>query len=265
MVDHISSGQNSKIKLIRALNKKKFRNQYNQYAIEGLHHIGAALEANISMEFIIYSPELLVSDYGKGIINQISSSDVPVYLVSAQILATISTKDTPSGIIVVANKSPEYDLKKFSKKFKWGVGLVAPKDPGNLGSIIRTIDAVQANGLMLIDKGVDQYHPTTVRASMGAIFHVPIINVTFAQFAAWIKANNMTVYGTSAKGGVLCREIEIKVPSLLLLGNEQNGLSKREIELCDEILCLPMDGKMSSLNLSVAAGIFLYEMKKTFD
>ena len=139
------------------------------------------------------------------------------------------------------------------------MALVSPQDPGNVGTILRTIDAVGADALFLLDGGVDLYHPTCVRASMGTLFWKPVVQAGFDEFISWAKGKGMQLIGTSAHAQTDYREVGLgESPWVLVLGSEQKGLSDEQIAACDVTVSMPMRGKVSSLNLSVAAGILLY-------
>jgi TrmH family RNA methyltransferase len=142
----------------------------------------------------------------------------------------------------------------------FAAALVAPQDPGNLGSILRAIDAVGASGLILLDGGVDPFHPSAMRAGMGSHFVVPIIQAAFKDFRDWAKEDKVHVYGSSAHATLNFREVGYARPAVLLLGSERQGLSEEQQKACDQVVLLPMKGKVTSLNLSVAAGILLYQM-----
>ena len=139
-----------------------------------------------------------------------------------------------------------------------GVGLVAPQDPGNVGTILRTMDAVGADALFLLEGGVELYHPTVVRSSMGTIFWKPVIQTSFDEFVKWARKGNFQLIGTSAHGDVDYQTLVPMLPWMLVLGNEQKGLSDQQTSICDVTVSLPMKGRVSSLNLAVAAGILLY-------
>jgi TrmH family RNA methyltransferase len=141
----------------------------------------------------------------------------------------------------------------------YGLALVSPQDPGNVGTVLRTLDAVKANALFLLDGGVDPYHPTSVRASMGTLFWVPVVQTTFQEFLAWSKNNAIQLIGSSAHAELDYREIKADHPWILVLGSEQKGLSTEHIKAFDMTVSLPMHGRASSLNLAVAAGILLYQ------
>jgi TrmH family RNA methyltransferase len=145
------------------------------------------------------------------------------------------------------------------------VALVAPQDPGNLGAILRTIDAVGASGLLLLENSVDPYHPTAVRASMGTMFWHPVVKASFTDFTAWAKEHGYHIYGSSAKGGVDYQTVSaFQRPAILLLGSEREGLTFDQAGICEQVVQLPMQGRATSLNLSVAAGILLYFMQSKF-
>jgi TrmH family RNA methyltransferase len=126
---------------------------------------------------------------------------------------------------------------------------------------LRTIDAVGASGLLLLDSSVDPYHPSSVRASMGALFWYPVVTTAFDDFTRWAEQHAYYVYGTSAHGQLDYREIRsYQRPAILLLGSERAGLTDEQAARCQAVLRMPMHGRVTSLNLSVAAGVLLYAM-----
>jgi TrmH family RNA methyltransferase len=195
------------------------------------------------------------------LIEQQVNQGVPCYATSAEVFVSISERENPQGLLAVVRKR-ELTLADISPaNFEWGVALVAPQDPGNVGTVLRTIDAVGASGLLLLDSSVDPTHPTAVRGSMGAIFWHPVLQVTFEEFAAWVRRHGYHVYGTSARGSVGYESIDsYERPSILLMGSEREGLTPDQAGLCDALVRLPMRGRVSSLNLAVATGVMLYEM-----
>jgi RNA methyltransferase, TrmH family len=128
-----------------------------------------------------------------------------------------------------------------------------------VGTILRTIDAVGADGLILLDGGADPYHPSAVRASMGTLFWKPFFSATFLEFIAWTQKGGFRLIGTSAHATADYRQMRLDTrPTVLLLGSEQKGLLPDQLAACDDLISLPMRGRSTSLNLAVAAGIFLY-------
>ncbi len=257
----ISSRSNPKIKQVRALRQRKERDASGLFVVEGIHHVGEAVEAGAELAYVCYAPELLKSPYAFGLLQRLQEQGTECYAVEADVFALLAEKENPQGILAVAH-CPGYSLGELSPvNFSWGVALVSPQDPGNIGAILRSVDAVGAGGLLLLDASVDPYHPGAVRASMGALFTHPLVQASFDEFAAWARRHAYHVYGTSAHGSQDYRSVETyQHPAILLLGSEQKGLLPEQIAVCEKLICLPMRGKVTSLNLGVAAGILLYEM-----
>ncbi|HEX7974107.1 MAG TPA: RNA methyltransferase, partial [Anaerolineales bacterium] len=190
-----------------------------------------------------------------------SSRGVACYATSADVLDSLAEKENPQGILAVV-RQPGKSLQDLSpQEFPWGVGLVAPQDPGNVGTILRTIDAVGASGLILLDSSVDPYHPSSVRASMGTIFWLPVVAASFIEFTDWASREAYHIYGTSAHDSLDYRRVPAYPrPAILLMGSEREGLTPDQRQVCDQLIGLPMRGRATSLNLAVATGVMLYAM-----
>jgi TrmH family RNA methyltransferase len=260
MSEQITSPSNPLIKQARALRQKKARDESGLFLVEGILHVGEAAEAGWEIENLLYCPERLRSDFGRELVEKLAANHVRCVQVSESALESFAEKENPQGIAALARqKRPRLD---DFPPFTLAVALVSPQDPGNIGSILRTIDAVGADGLLLLDGGADPYQPACVRASMGTLFWKPFVSASFTEFAAWAKRGGFHIIGTSARATTNLHEIKLGgKPVILLLGSEQKGLSQGQLSVCDDLLSLPMRGRASSLNLAVAAGIFLYGMK----
>jgi RNA methyltransferase, TrmH family len=255
----ITSHSNPKIKQARALRQRKQRDAAGLFLVEGLFHIGEALAAQAALDALFYAPELLDSDFARQLIERALAESVACYETTAEILASLAEKENPQGVIAVARQQRVKLADLTPQNFPWGAAIVAPQDPGNVGTILRTIDAVGASGLILLDSGVDPYHPTAVRASLGSIFWYPIVSASFVEWSHWAQQQGYHIYGTSARGSVDYREVEAyERPLIVLLGSEREGLSREQAAVCDQLVRLPMHGHVSSLNLAVAAGVVLY-------
>src|SRR3990172_324518 len=250
----ITSPGNPLIKQARALRQKKARVESGLFLVEGIHHVGEVTEAGWDVETILYASGLLTSPFAHDLISRLSFQPQPV---TAQVMESLADKDNPQGILAVVHqkKAQLKDLKPIVR----AVALVSSQDPGNVGTILRTMDAVGADALFLLDGGVELYHPTTVRASMGAIFWEPVIRTSFDGFVQWARHGNRQLIGTSAHGDVEYHTFVPNVPWILVLGSEQKGLSAEQTNACDVTVSLPMKGRASSLNLAVAAGVLLYQ------
>jgi RNA methyltransferase, TrmH family len=255
----MTSHSNPKVKQARALRQRKQRDATGLFLVEGLFHIGEALDAHAAIDSIVYAPDLIDSDFARQLIDRAVAADVTCYETTAEILASLAEKENPQGVIAVVQQQRVTLADLTPQNFPWGVAIVSPQDPGNVGAILRTIDAVGAGGLILLDSSVDPYHPTAVRASLGSIFWYPIVSTSFAEWSQWAKQQGYRIYGTSAKGSVDYKEVEVyEQPLIILLGSEREGLSPEQAAVCDQLVRLPMRGHASSLNLAVAAGVVLY-------
>ena len=266
IMEQITSRSNTRIKSTRALRQRKQRDETGKFVVEGIHHVGAAVEADAHLEAIYYAPEVLQSKFGLELVEEASGSGIPCFPTSAAVFASLSLRENPQGILAVL-RQPQVRLADLKPaNLSWGVACISPQDPGNVGAILRTIDAVGADGLILIDGGVDAYHPTAVRASMGALFRHPVVTTSFPDYALWATENGYHVYGSSARGDLDIRQvIGFKRPAILLLGSERQGLTEEQARICEQLMRLPMKGEVTSLNLAVAAGVLLYGMLGEMD
>ena len=261
----LTSLSNPLVKRVRALKGHKGRTESGLFLVEGLHHVGSALEAGWDVDTLLYAPDLLTGDYALSLLDDARRSGQTPQPVSTKVMKSLAEKDNPQGILaVVKQRNLNFgDLRNLRR----GVALVSPQDPGNVGTILRTMDAIGADALFLLDPldgtrgSVELYHPTCARASMGAIFWKPVVQASFEEFVNWVKRGGYQLIGTSAHAQKDYRKASLEsTPWILLLGSEQKGLSKEQIAACDVTVSLPMRGKVSSLNLAVAAGILLYAL-----
>ncbi len=257
----ITSRTNPKIKQARALRQRKERDASGLFLIEGIHHVAEAIEAGAAVEYLCYAPDLLTSQFARELIARESARGLVCVAVSNEVFASVAEKENPTGILAVARQR-WITLDQLSpENFNWGVALVSPQDPGNVGSILRSIDGAGASGLILLDGGADAYHPNAVRASMGVLFWKPVVSAAFGEFADWAKNSGYRLVGASAQAAVDYREANYARPLILLLGSEQRGLSPEQRAACDQTVRVPMEGRVSSLNLAVAAGVLLYSSR----
>ncbi len=271
-METITSFSNPKIKQARALRQRKARQESGSFLVEGIRPVGEAAAAAaagrpVAIDMLLYAPYRLESDFALQLLQEQSQAGIPCYPVTAEVFESISEKEHPPGILAIV-RLEQPSLDSFTPlNFPWGVALLAPQDPGNLGTILRSIDAVGASGLILVNDPLsgrfscDPYHPAAVRASMGTLFWLPVVSVAFPRFATWIGEGGYHLYGTSAHGSISYRAAGgYPRPAVLLLGSEQEGLAPQHTAICERLVRLPMLGRASSLNLAVAAGILLYAM-----
>ena len=265
----ITSLSNPLIKQARALHHRKSRIEAGLFLVEGVHHVGEAISAGWQVDSVLYAPELLTSEFARELVNRPSIKSQPV---SPQVMASLADRENPQGILaIVRRQTVSIDTFHLSEPIRARaqcVALVSPQDPGNVGTILRTMDAVGADVLFLLEGergSVDLYHPTVIRSSMGTIFWKPVIQASFAEFVEWARRDDYQLIGTSSRGDVEYQTFLPGLPWILILGNEQKGLSDEQTRACDVTVSLPMKGRVSSLNLAVAAGVLLYRYANLVD
>ena len=232
---------------MRALKERKARAESGLFVVEGIRHVAEAVEAGAPVAYLVYCPDRLTSPFRRDMVEQQRARGLPVHSVTAPVFATLSERENPTGLLAVVRQQRHKLAELSPANLGWGVAVVAPQDPGNLGTIVRTIDAVGANGLLLLDSGVDPYHPTAVRASLGSLFWVPMATATFAEFAGWARQHAYHLYGTSGARGVTPYQqvAAYQRPAILLLGSEREGLTDEQRAACEMVVQLPMRGKAS--------------------
>jgi len=257
----ISSLANPRIKIIRSLRSRKARDETGLFLVEGIRHVGEAVDAGAGIEAVYYAPDLLHSSFGQDLIQQQVQHGIECIQVSGEVFNSLAEKENPQGILAVVRQPVESLHDLTPDDFPWGVAIVSPQDPGNLGAIMRTVDAVGAKGVILLDGGVDPCHPSAVRASMGTLFWLRVVSASFSEFSSWAVRSGYHVYGSSAHAESDYRQLhEYRSPRILLLGSEREGLTSEQAEVCEKLVRLPMLGKATSLNQAVAAGVLLYAM-----
>ncbi len=160
MPELISSHSNPLVKQIRALRQRKGREETGLFLVEGIHHVGEAVEAGWGIETLVYAPDQLTSDFAHRLVDEQSQRGVRCVALTSELFSAIAEKDNPQGILAVVRQR-HLKLDDIAREhFRFGAALVSPQDPGNVGTILRTLDAAGADGLFLLDGGVDPYHPS---------------------------------------------------------------------------------------------------------
>lgn len=260
----ITSFANQKVKLIRKLERKKYRQETGLFFIEGLRTVGEAVQMGAPIESLVISPDLLVSEFGQSLLHTPSVENINKIEVSQEIYEKIAHKEGPQGIGALVRQDWG-KLNDIEVQFSdlW-VALDAIADPGNLGTIMRTADAVGARGIILLGHSTDPHDPTAVKASMGAIFSLELVQAVWENFVRWQAENGITMVGTSDSAKEDYQDIAYPRPLVLLMGSERHGLSPQSQSACDHMVFIPMAGRSDSLNLAVATGVMLYEIYNQF-
>jgi RNA methyltransferase, TrmH family len=260
----ISSTSNQTIKEIRALRQRKEREARGCVWVEGIRLVGEAANAPGRVEGLVVAPDVLTSEFGKQMVARLCAAGVPVLEVTPAVFESLSNKEGPQGIGAVVRQEwtslPGADL---GHGLGW-LALDRIADPGNLGTIMRTCDAVGVSGIALIGDCTDPYDPAAARGSMGALFAMRLARATEEEFVSWSRGRDAYVVGTSDRGAVDYRQAAYVKPMVLLMGSERQGLSQGLLDMCSEVVRIPMVGRSDSLNLAVATGVVLYEIFDRF-
>lgn len=262
-VKEITSLTNPIIKDIRALALKKFRDQQNAFMAEGLKLVIDALELGWTIKTLIFSKSQRGNQTVEKIAAKAVASGALVLEVSEKVLGAVTRRDNPQVVVGVFEQKwrPLKDVRPDSDDV-W-IALDRVRDPGNLGTVIRTADAVGAKGVILVGETTDPFSVETVRATMGSVFAVPVTKTTLDGFVSWRKGVKANFVGTHLKGSVDYRTVDYsKTPTVLVMGNEQQGLPDNLAEACDTLIRIPQTGRADSLNLAVATGVALYEIRR---
>lgn len=252
----ISSNNNPLVRKIQLLQKKKReRTKKGVFIVEGLRAVKETPENWKVNQYIV--SDSFKNDFN----NEITNKDAQVNYVTDNIYKEISDTKTPQGLMAIVEQK-HYNLDDLLKD-KDGFFIIGDEiqDPGNLGTIIRTAHGAGATGVLLSLNCVDLYNPKTIRASMGSIFHIPvIINVDAKQTINKLENNNVHIYAADLKGHKTLYEKDYTEKTAFVIGNEANGITKDVKSIINNFIKIPMPGKAESLNASVAAGICMFEV-----
>jgi len=258
MIKQITSLTNQTVKDIRALHMRKEREATRQFLAEGLKIIIDALDQGIAPVILVYGKDADHHPLLKRAIDATLAAKGEVLEVTHEILEKISRKDNPQMVVAVFAQRVRRleDIDPHSHEV-W-VALEQVRDPGNLGTIIRTADAAGAGGVILIGDCVDPFSVETVRATMGSVFAVAVVRCTRDEFLADRGRWTGSVVGTLLTATHNHRTAPYARPTLIVMGTEQSGLTPEIAGSCDLNVKIPMRGRADSLNLSVATGIMIY-------
>lgn len=285
----LTSPQNPRVKEWAALKEGKFRLRSRSYLVEGLRAVQAYQDAVTPLAALLYDPESGQAEQYQGVITALEERRVPVFAVTADILSRIADTDQPQGILAVA-PLPEVDLVgllsavssltiqtagEFATREEDRAGSAGTagmtgcadililvdglRDPGNLGTLIRTAQAVGVRGVLATTGTVDPFAPKVIRAAMGATAHMPVLRAAASRIIEAIHHAGIPVVAAEVRGGVALYDCALTGPLILAIGGEAEGLSPEVLELATTRVTLPMPGSTESLNAGVAASVLLYE------
>lgn len=258
-IERITSPANDRVKALRALERKKERQESGLFLAEGPRLVRQGLACGWQLETLAVAQTALERGDIAGLVGEAAQSGASVFAGSDKVMERLARKDNPNAVVgAFHQKRAEIGMFSALKAPIW-LALHTVRDPGNLGTILRTADCAGLSGLILIGQCCDPFSIETVRASMGSIFDVAIAETDIEGFQAWRRAQGLSVVAASMNGTYRHDEVDFSQPHVILMGNEQAGLPADVEDSCDSLARIPMRGGADSLNLAQATAIFTYE------
>ena len=255
----VSSSANPLIKTLRGLERKKVRSETGLFLAEGTRLVEQGLQAGWQLDALVVSTSGAERDFVKALIARARAGGARTIQVTDRLAGQIARKDNPQAVIgAFRQRHLKFDELHVSPNDLW-IGLYEVRDPGNLGTILRTADCAGISGVVLINNTCDPYSVESVRASMGSVFDIPFAHGSFEEFEIWKAAAGFSVVAASVNGTARHTDTDMTGGSVILMGNEQAGLPVHDEHKCDALCLIPMRGGADSLNLAQATAIMTYE------
>lgn len=257
----ITSAANPLVKRVRALADRRARRREGVFVVEGVQPVWRAVEAGWEIETLLVVPTRL-AESAAGMVADRRAAGTRVVELAEQLALRLSERDTPPGLLAVV-RSRSSPLPNVVRPHEVFVALDRVANPGNLGTVVRTADAVGAAGVILVGDTADEYAPAAVKASMGSLFAVPVCRVSDTEaLFGWASAAGVEVVATSGYAEQAHWTARYRTPTVVLLGSEGDGLPAEVLARADRTVRVPMAGTAESLNLAVAAALMLYEVRR---
>jgi TrmH family RNA methyltransferase len=259
--DSLSLDAKSTLDEIRRLRADRaHRDGRATFFVEGVRNVVQAIENRFRIETLIYSEKLLIVPIARKLVRAHRRSGTPTLSVSPETFRQISTTHHASGVgAIVAQRWSQLHGTSPRAGLCWVV-LEEVRSEGNLGSLIRTSEAIGGAGFILVGARIDPFDPAVVRASMGALFRQTFIRTNNSSLRNWLRRHHCHVIGASPDGSADLHHFDYPRPTILVLGEERRGLTPFLRDLCSDLVRIPMVGAADSLNLAVAGSLFLYEV-----
>ena len=257
----ITSLQNERVKLIRSLDMRKVRRESGLFVAEGTSVLVTARNAGWKPKVLAFLAGSTTTGIQRELLGWAQDAGAECLEVSETVLGKLAAKDNPQTLLGVFEQRWVPAPTGLGKSDLW-VGLEGVRDPGNLGTIIRTADAVGGGGIVLIGNSADPYSREAVRATMGSVFNIPLVRLTIDEALDWLTRWPGDIAGTHLSASEDFRARGYRSSTLLLMGSEGPGLSAELSAVCTRLVKIPMVGRLDSLNLAVATALMLYEVAK---
>lgn len=262
--DHHWTNVSATIDEIRRLQTdRRYRDAQGAFFIEGVRNFVQAVDFQFDLVVIVFSEKLLTNPLARKFVRQHRRAGVPTVGVTPEKFRKFSQTHRASGVSAIIRQHWA-SLKSVSleNSLCWVI-LGQVRSPGNLGTLIRTSEAVGGAGFILLDPAVEPYAPAALRASMGALFRQQFVRTNYQALQRWVQAQHGHIIGASPDGAKNFQQFTYPQTTLLFLGEERQGLSRQQRSMCDQLVKIPMVGQADSLNLGVAGSILMYELFRT--
>jgi len=260
----ITSVQNPRVKTALSLFDRRERDRSGLFLIEGYRELLRAFEGGAELKELFFCEALFLGENEKSLLHDFQEKGVKLYSCSEQVIRKISYRDRPDGLIAVASQMDVsfQKLKDSLKSVKNPFLLIAEaiEKPGNLGTILRSSDAVGVDAAIVCDRCTDIFNPNVVRASVGTLFTQPVIEATHEELLPWLKAQGIQVIAATPQAESEFTKTDLTGPVAIVVGTEQLGLSDRWMDAADVKVSIPMNGCADSLNVATATTLLLYEV-----
>lgn len=263
MFKSISSSQNPLIKTLLTLQEKsRERRKTGKFVLEGVREILLATKGNYQIESLFVCPEIITGEISDGLFPAINS-DVELIEIPIDLYQKIAYRGSTEGVLAIA-KAKSFSLTDltFSKTNPLILVAEAPEKPGNIGALLRTADAANLDAVIIANPKTDMYNPNIIRSSVGCLFTNTIATGTTSEITSFLKEKQINIYCAALQASVQYDTIDFRESSAIVVGTEATGLSNEWISASKKNIIIPMQGEIDSMNVSVAAGILIFEAKR---
>lgn len=252
----LTSAQNPKVRRLSKLKDRRERDETGSFLIEGYREVSRALKGGVELESLFMSPDLFLGVNERALMKAIKA---PIFELPKHLFERISYRDRPDGLIAIAK---QMQRKLTDLKGSFFVVAEAIEKPGNLGTILRSADGAGVNGVIVCDRCTDIYNPNVVRASVGTLFTVPVVEASSLEAIAWLKEHQITLVAATPSAELLYTQAPLSQPIAIAVGTEQVGLTKTWMDAAEIHVRIPMHGIADSLNVATATTLLLYEAER---
>ncbi len=263
MQKQISSLQNPAVKkLLQLQEKSRVRKKENSFVIEGLREVGLAIKGGFQLKEFYYCADLFSSEEVESLLKE-QFSEVEITEITKEVYEKIAYRGSTEGVFAVA-ASKELSLENILLKKENPLILIAeaPEKPGNIGALLRTADAANLDAVFIANPKTDLFNPNIIRSSVGCVFTNQLATGSTSEIIQFLKHRKIAIFGAALQASVPYDVVDFTSASAIVVGTEATGLSREWIESTDQNILIPMQGEIDSLNVSVAAGILIFEAKR---